>query len=180
MADRKHARRNRPTFYGIPCGTLVALAFLCFAAAPAAHAQAATEYSGATGTSASVVTSQPKIVGHGHSGPSRTLANPAGQPPEKINRDWFAKEAGKKGARLSIDAVPARSRVWIDGKYVGEAPVTVTLPAGKHHLSLAAPPQEHANRNVDIATGKNQHLEIHLEQTYPRAVSITVFGNNPH
>ncbi|HVB34862.1 MAG TPA: PEGA domain-containing protein [Patescibacteria group bacterium] len=180
MGDRKPVCRHRRKSF--PFGILATLILLGLAAMPSAHAQAAGEYAGATGVSASAVTSKPMIMSRGSHGSSNgvTLASPSGPSPQKINRGWFAKQAGKKGAQLSIDAVPPGSRVWIDGKYVGQAPLTVTLPAGKHHLSLMGARQEHADRDVEIASGKNRHLEIHLQQTYPRAVSITVFGNQPH
>jgi hypothetical protein len=155
------------------------LAGMLLAGAPPVHAQAAAEYSGATGVSASAVASKPALFTPGApKNNSRFLAKPSGPPPGMVNREWFAKQAGKKGAELSIDATPARTSVWIDGKFVGKAPLTVTLPAGKHHVSLLGPRQEHADREVDIASGKNQHLAIQLMETYPTAVSIRVFGGS--
>lgn len=147
--------------------------------APSAHAQAAAEYSGAMGVSASAAASKPELFRPGAvRNSSRFLEKPSGPPPGSVNREWFAKQAGKKGARLSIDASMAQTSVWIDGKFVGKAPVTVTLPAGKHHVSLQGPRQEHAGQEVDITSGKNQHLTVHLRETYPSAVSIRVFGGS--
>lgn len=186
MNASKDARRrnSRDSYWFARCfGILGTLTFLFLCAAPSARAQDAGEYAGATSVSAGAVTSHSGIYSPGRSGgpnSSATLAKPAGPTPQKINREWFAKRAGKKGAQLAIDAVPAQSRVWIDGKFVGRAPVTVTLPAGKHHLSLMGPRQEHASRELHIVSGKNRHLEIHLVQTYPQRVSIPVFGNRHH
>lgn len=160
--------------------TLGALALLCLCGARPAHAQGVVEYSGATGVSAGATASQPHLSLPGAPGrpnKSLSLAKPSGPPPGKVNRDWFAKHAGQHGGQLSIDAIPPQSSVWIDGKFVGHAPITVTLPAGKHRLSLQGPREEHAKREVEIAAGKKQRLEIRLQQTYPQAVSITVFGN---
>lgn len=186
MAYRKIARRcewRNAARCPLPLGCLAVLAMFCFAAAPPARAQAAVEYSGATGVSAGAANSRPRgfpTGGHAGRGNSRMLAKPVGPSPAKINRAWFAKQAGRHGAQLSIDAVPPQSQVWIDGKFVGETPLRVTLPAGKYHVSLMGRRQEHAAREIEIASGKNQRLEIHLEQTYPYAVSIPVFGRKKH
>lgn len=181
LAHRGDSRKwfPAPVHFAI-LGTLL---LLSLAATPPARAQAAGEYAGATSVSAGTVTSQPRIfspVGNSRPNSSVFLAKPVGPPQQQLNREWFAKQAGKDGARLTIAAVPAQSSVWIDGKFVGQAPLTVTLPAGKHHLSLSGTRQEHADQDVEIAAGKDRHLEIHLQETYPRAVSITAFGNKSH
>jgi len=188
MAYEKFARRcGLRKSACLPLGWLGMAAVLClaagFAAAPPARAQAAGEYAGATGVSAGTVTSQPRGFASGGSAKvnnSLTLAKPVGPSPDKVNRAWFAKQAGNNGAQISIDAVPPQARVWVDGKFVGQSPLTVTLSPGKHHLSLTGPRQEHADRDIDIVPGKKQQLEIHLDQTYPQAVSITVFGQKRH
>ncbi len=163
----------------LPMGTLALLIAACLAAAPPAHAQAAAEYGGATGVSAGAVSSKPQLFRPG--GPSQPnnslfLAKPSGTPPDQLNREWFAKQAGKKGAQLTVDATPPQTSIWVDGKFVGKAPLTLTLPAGKHHLSLLGPRQEHAERDVNIVAGKNDRLAIQLHETYPTTVAIRVFG----
>jgi hypothetical protein len=163
----------------LPPGTLALLAAAFLVGAPPAHAQAAAEYGGATGVSAGAVTSKPQLFRPGGGGPANNslfLAKPNGPAPEQLNREWFAKQAGQKGAQLTLDATPPQTSVWIDGKFVGKAPLTLTLPAGKHHLSLLGPRQEHAERDVEIVAGKNDRLLVHLQETYPTAVAIRVFG----
>jgi hypothetical protein len=163
----------------LPLATLALLTAAFLAAATPAHAQAAAEYGGATGVSSSAIASKPQIFNPGGGGPvnnSLFLAKPSGTPPEQLNREWFAKQAGKNGAQLTIDATPPQSSIWVDGKFVGKAPLTLTLPSGKHHLSLLGPRQEHAERDVNIVAGKNDRLAIQLHETYPTAVAIRVFG----
>jgi hypothetical protein len=183
----RHAFRSepsiaRPARFRLPVLGFVAVLWL-LPAATSAWAQAATEYAGAAGVSASTIASKPQVFNPG--GPvqpntSLFLAKPAGPPPEVVNRKWFEQQAADDGGRLFIDATPAQTSVWIDGKYVGKAPVTVTLSTGKHQLSLQGPRQENAARNVEIAKGQDKKLTIALKETYPTAVSIPVFGNRPH
>jgi hypothetical protein len=168
--------------FRFPWGILGLLVLASLAAAPPAHAQAASEYGGAAGVSAGAASSRPGLFRPGRPGKpnsSRFLAKPAGRTPQQINREWFAKQAGKKGAKLTIDVTPPKSSVWIDGKFVGEAPLTLTLPAGKHHVSLLGPRQQHGKREIDISNGKNQRIDVRLPAVYPSAVSIRVFGQ-PH
>lgn len=151
------------------------------AAAPA-RGQAAAEYGAAAGVSATTSSSSVSGLGAAINGAMNKAGHSisAGQPSglasgpvsERANREWFAKQAGKAGAQLTIDATPAKSGVWVDSKYVGATPVTLTLPAGKHDLSLLGPRQQHAERQVEISSGKNQRLEIPLVALYPAAVTI--------
>lgn len=184
MAARQLARlRDIGNRTHLPLVTVALLIAASLAAATPAHAQAAAEYGGATGVSAGAVASKPQIFNPGGRGPANNslfLARPSGTPPEQLNRDWFAKQAGKNGAELTIDATPPQSSIWVDGKFVGKAPLTLTLPVGKHHLSLLGPRQEHAERDVNIVAGKNDRLAIQLHETYPTAVAIRVFGGVQH
>jgi hypothetical protein len=167
----------------LPAGILALLITACLVGAPPVHAQAAAEYGGATGVSASAVASKPQLFNPGAAHAANNslfLAKPGGPPPGQLNREWFAKQAGKKGAELTIDATPAKTGVWVDGKFVGKAPMTLTLPAGKHHVSLLGPRQEHAERDVEVVEGKAQRLAFQLQETYPAAVSIRVFGGVQH
>ncbi len=176
FSHRSHAAVTRPVW-----GLLAVFLGLWLASAPRAHAQAAAEYGGAANVSGSVAASRPQVFtpgGNGQPNSSLTLAKSSGPPPEQVNREWFAKEAGKDGALITIDATPAPSGVWIDGKFVGRAPVKVTLPAGKHHVSLLGPRQEHADHQINVVKGKSRRYAYRLEETYPTAVSIRVFGNS--
>lgn len=167
----------------LPLGIFAMLVAAFLAGAPSAHAQAAAEYSGATGVSAGAVSSKPQLFNPGGKpavNNSLFLAKPGGPPPGQLNREWFAKQAGKNGGEVAIDATPAKSGVWVDGKFVGKAPMTLTLPAGKHHVSLLGPRQEHADREIEITAGKKQRLAVQLQETYPSAVAIHVFGGVQH
>ncbi|HEV2387846.1 MAG TPA: PEGA domain-containing protein [Candidatus Acidoferrales bacterium] len=181
FASRPHFRITGALRWGVPVLGVVTLWLIPWAAD--ARAQAAAEYAGATGVSASTVASKPQVFNPGGAlqpNMSLFLAKPAGPPPEVANRKWFEQQAGKDGGRLSIDATPAHASVWIDGKYVGRAPVSVSLPPGKHQVSLLGPRQENTRRDVEITAGQDQKLTIELKETYPTAVSISVFGNQPH
>lgn len=167
----------------LPLGVFAMLVAACLAGASPAHAQAAVEYGGATSVSAGAVASKPQLFNPGGKPAVKNslfLAKPGGPPPGQLNREWFAKQAAKNGGEVAIDATPPNTSVWVDGKFVGKAPMTLTLSAGKHHVSLLGPRQEHASREVDITSGKKQQLAVHLEETYPSSVAIHVFGGVQH
>lgn len=159
------------------------LALLALATATPARAQAASEYGSAASVSAGVVSSRPKVFTPGGAGRPNMglfLAKPKGTPTDELNRQWFAKQAGKDGGLLTITSVPPRTRLWIDGKYVGQAPVTVTLPAGTHQLSMMGPRQETAKRVLKIKSKEKRHVAVDLEELYPSTVSVHLFGKKRH
>jgi hypothetical protein len=178
------ARRKSGTLLTarLPLSFLGLVALLSLAAAPPARAQAASEYGSAASVSASV-SSGPKVFTPGGIGKPNMglfLAKPKGTPPDVLNRQWFEKQAGKDGGLLTITSVPPRTRLWIDGKYVGQAPVTVTLPAGKHQLSLMGSRQQTAKRVLVIKSKEKRHVAVNLQELYPSTVAVRLFGKRPH
>jgi hypothetical protein len=182
IAAARRNWRNRLTSR-LPLFFLGAFVLAGLAAPPPARAQAAVEYGGSAASVSTVASSRPNVFSPGgipKPNMGLFLAKPKGTPPEVINREWFAKQAGKQGGELTVTVVPPGARLWVDGKYVGQLPLSLTLPPGKHQLSLVGTREQATKRELEIQPGKKQQLTVDLKETYPATVSIRVFGNHPH
>ncbi|HZB24850.1 MAG TPA: PEGA domain-containing protein, partial [Vicinamibacterales bacterium] len=64
-----------------------------------------------------------------------------------------------KTGRIQIDTEPAGARVLLDGKHVGDSPVTIEAAAGRHTLTLATSTGS-VRRNVRVEAGKTVALNV--------------------
>ena len=81
------------------------------------------------GVSAGAVSSKPQLFRPGGGGPANNslfLAKPNGPAPEQLNREWFAKQAGQKGAQKEAEpemftgAVQVFPPSWVTEAKIGE------------------------------------------------------------
>jgi hypothetical protein len=110
---------------------------------------------------------QPAPVNAGVS-PSSKLQSERSRPPHgrkpKEPRDERPRETqisapSDAPAELKIHVLPYGD-VWIDGKRLGQAPVTAKLPAGVHEIGVGdGRPRE--KRSVTLSAGESTSLEIH-------------------
>lgn len=141
---------------------------------PPVHAQAAAEYAGATAGMASVGVLRPKLMSPtmpaGTKTSSTHLPRPAGPPPEMANREYFRQQAGANGLRVNFRSEPAGASVWVDGRFVGQTPVELTLPAGPHQVKLLGPHQEFLERSIVVRSVNSLTFSFSLPPVYPTAI----------
>jgi hypothetical protein len=68
---------------------------------------------------------------------------------------------------LTIVTDPPGSLVWIDGQRRGEAPLTVTLPAGPHLAKAQLPGYDAWAAQVPVLADDNKQVEIFMLKTSP-------------
>ncbi len=76
--------------------------------------------------------------------------------------------AGKGAAevgQLSLSSTPAGAQVVIDGKVFGVTPLTTTLPAGAHAITISLPQHDNAARNITVARGETAEVAVALAPT---------------
>jgi hypothetical protein len=140
-----------------------------------AHGQAAGEYAGATSGMASVTVSRsgvfnPSMPATRPTSSTTHLAKPTGPPPEVLNRDWFREQAGKQGIRAHLASTPAGASLWVDGRYVGQTPLELFLPAGHHQVRLLGPHQEYLEATLELRAGGSTQILYRLPPSYPAVV----------
>jgi hypothetical protein len=69
----------------------------------------------------------------------------------------------REPSRLAVTTHPAGALVYVDGKPFGATPVTEQLPEGKHTVRVELAGYTVRQREVDVAGGMVQSLDIELE-----------------
>ena len=112
-------------------------------------------------------------------GPLTNLA--PGEHTIKVTKPGFApyidvfKVDRKKPTQVAVELVPVAgvlavkanveaARVYVDGKYVGEAPLTVEMAVGARAVQVSKGGYKDFFRNVSSVAGQEVDLDIHLEE----------------
>lgn len=156
------------------------LAAVFFAAA--AYAQAATEYGGLVGNSATAASSA-KIKVPNMKVPDPGAANSSsapGQPkttssakplsPDEAaaaNRQFLLTQAGASAATLSLRSTPEHAQIFVDTRFVGTAPLDLKLAPGHHDIMIRAQGMETAHQSLDLSAKESKQLALTLKPGAP-------------
>ena len=101
--------------------------------------------------------------------------------PDAADRDAVAASIAsleKRSQQLVINAEPAGSSVFVDGKLAGSAPVSVDVAAGEHALEVSSPGYEPLKRRVTVAAARTVELNVTLS-VKEAATSAVVGADSP-
>jgi hypothetical protein len=70
--------------------------------------------------------------------------------------------AGMTGT-VAIASDPAGAEIYVDGKFVGQTPSTIPLPAGAHHVEVKAGGRMHWERDLTVLKDGQVNLRAVLE-----------------
>lgn len=157
---------------------VAALLALLVSPAECTAAQAAAEYGHAVAGTGAGLTKFGKKVGSVLSTDKQHEvvhpAEPTGGAPEVANRRVLEQGAGKDAAKLSLDSVPAKARVRIDGKPVGQTPLLLSLAPGDYRVEMEGPRMESARRQVTILPHETRKVVLSLSEAprYPTQIRL--------
>jgi PEGA domain len=164
------------TFFHFTRNILV-LFLLFFTPCQGLWAQAAAEYAGATSVSAGtavnaktsavaspVATAEDKKSAH--------LAAPVGARPEVVNRQALEQRAGRDACKLLVRSQPSAAGVWIDGAFVGSAPLLLVLPPGKFKVELRGTKSQYASQAVALLPRETREVTVTLAVRYPTRATV--------
>ena len=72
---------------------------------------------------------------------------------------------------MSLRTTPVLAQAWIDGKFVGPAPLDLKLAPGHHRLLVRAPNMQDSAQEFDLAAKQAQPIDLALK---PSAQSTVV------
>jgi hypothetical protein len=64
---------------------------------------------------------------------------------------------------VAISSEPVGAEIYVDGKFVGQTPSTVPLPAGAHHVEVKATGRMHWERDLTVVKDGEISLKAVLE-----------------
>lgn len=140
-----------------------------------ARAQGTAEYgSTAAKTAATAAAAKP---------PKPGVEAPALAPPghlpiqdsEKVaadNRRALEELAGSDAGKVSLGSTPVGAQVWMDGKFVGTAPVELTLAPGLHRVEMRSPGREWARQDFRVLPKRAQQVVLSLKPRYSRNITL--------
>ena len=148
-------------------------------------AQGIVEYGVITGTAGGAAASSkplipfPNIAIPGSPAPAAPAGSgPAGavaMTPEaaaKANVQFFQAHAGATAAEIAVRTVPDHASTWIDGKFVGPAPLTLKLAPGHHQILVRAVAMREYTQEFDLAAKQTQSIDVALKASVQNQVVI--------
>jgi hypothetical protein len=152
------------------------VALLAFLAAHPACAQATVEY-GATTASAGSATSevkkvQPVILAtpKTETGSPHLIAHD-GPPAEEANRKALEEQAGSDAAKLLMRSSPSGAQIYVNGAFVGHAPLLLMLAPGKYKVEMRDERDDTAQRTLGLLANDTQEVTLKLTERYPARIS---------
>jgi hypothetical protein len=103
---------------------------------------------------------------------SAHLVAPDGPPPEEVNRKALEENAGPDAGKLLLRSTPAGAQVFINGAYVGKAPMLLIVPPGKYKVEMRGGRMETGSQIVGLLANQTQQVAMTLRQLYPSSVSM--------
>jgi len=77
------------------------------------------------------------------------------------------REAHASSGSVNVSSDPAGAEIYVDGKFMGQTPSTIELPAGSHHVEVKSRGRQDWVRDLDVL--KDSQLTLHpiLESAAP-------------
>ena len=73
-------------------------------------------------------------------------------------------DATGETGNVAIASDPVGAEIYVDGKFVGQTPSTIPLPAGTHHVEVKAAGRMHWERDLTVVRESQVNLKAVLEQ----------------
>lgn len=90
----------------------------------------------------------------------------------KTNLEFFQSHAGADAGHVIARAVPEHAMAWIDGRFVGPAPIDLKLPPGHHQLLLRSPSMQQTIKEFDVTAKQNQTIDLTMKSAYQSQVTV--------
>ena len=92
--------------------------------------------------------------------------------PEVVNRRALEERAGKDAAKLLLRSLPTGAQVWIDGAFVGNAPMLLLLAPEKYVIEMRGARLEYASQSVALLPRETKETVLRLATKYPAQVRL--------
>lgn len=99
-------------------------------------------------------------VSYGDGGPVETIGGEGPmRPPSTAAFRTDDREAHADAGSVEITSDPPGAEIYVDGKFAGQTPSTISLGAGSHHVEVKAAGRQSWARDLEVF--KDSHLTLH-------------------
>jgi len=110
---------------------------------------------------------------------SASLPAPLGPSVAEANRKALEAGAGKDAAKLLLRSVPSQAAIYIDGMLVGETPLLLIIPPGKHKVEMHGQNGESGEGLVELSPNETKQLALPLPLRYPANITVHPGSGSP-
>ena len=84
---------------------------------------------------------------------------------EVVQRFFPMRQPGQQPERAQVQVASTVSdaEIYVDGKFVGDAPSAITLPAGDHTIEVKASKYSDWKRTISVTSGSYVNLKADLQ-----------------
>jgi hypothetical protein len=102
---------------------------------------------------------------------SAHLPASSGPPADETNRKSLEANAGPDAGKLMMHSVPTGAQIFVNGLYVGHAPLLLLLAPAKYKLEMRGQQQDVGHRTISLEARETQEIVVTLASKYPGKVS---------
>jgi hypothetical protein len=102
-------------------------------------------------------------AGSDGSSKSATVSNETPESIAKANLEYFQTLDDPDAAKVTVRTVPEHADAWIDGKFVGPAPLALKLAPGLHQVLVRAPNMRDSEQELNLTAKQTQSVDIPLK-----------------
>jgi len=102
----------------------------------------------------------------GSSGPAETIGSQGPMRPayaslrsQALPQQSETQETRASSGSVAFSSDPSGAEIYVDGKFVGQTPSTIELPAGSHHIEVKSRGRQDWARDLDVL--KDSQLTLH-------------------
>ena len=106
------------------------------------------------------------VGSHGSSAPAETIGNQGPMRPayaalrsQALPQQSETRETQASSGSVAFSSDPPGAEIYVDGKFVGQTPSTIALPAGSHHVEVKSRGRQDWARDLDVL--KDSQLTLH-------------------
>ena len=88
----------------------------------------------------------------------------------ETNRKALEAGAGKDAAKLLLRSVPSQASAYVDGLPVGDTPLLLIIPPGKHKVEMHGQNGESGESLIDLSPNETKQLALTLPLRYPASI----------
>jgi len=90
----------------------------------------------------------------------------------ETNRKALEAGTGKDAAKLLLRSVPSQASVYVDGMLVGDTPLLLIIPPGKHKVEMHGQNGESGESLIDLSPNETKQLALTLPIRYPASLTV--------